>query len=87
MNSPANCARLGGAAKFEAIVKANPSFAALADRGCDFQCLDEGDSAASRCTVQVLVQMRHEQLEFAFDVSKAESVESGYATDGVRIIC
>ena len=88
MNSAANRARLGDAGKFEAVVRGNSSFAALAEAGNPLRCDEAGALPDGNRTVQVKVQAPgfEEELTFAFDVSGAVGV-SGYATEGVRIVC
>ena len=92
MNSAANKARLGSAAKFEAVVKGNASFAALADPAnpCEFEVVAT-PGLEKKHVVRVRVKQpaaAGEALCFAFDVSGGAQEGGGkYATDGVRIEC
>jgi hypothetical protein len=86
MNSEANRARLGSADKFKAVVDTNPSFAALANPANTFEALED-DYSNGRYSVEVRVQAAAEgELVFAFDVVDGLP-KTGFATEGVRIVC
>ena len=94
MNSVQNRARLGNADQFAAVVRGNPSFAALADPANKFECHVEPDGQTEgRHSIIVRVHgaghgdLAHD-LSFSFDVSSvADGAGARFATDGVRILC
>jgi hypothetical protein len=96
LNSEANRARIGDASNFEAVVRGNSSFGALADAQNAYACLEGAVSTAGRCTVEVCVTTAQDGvLTFAFDVIKMTApaeqdklvAKLVYATEGVRILC
>ena len=87
LNSTANRARLGSAAQFEAVVRANSSFAALADGANACECREQGGSRVGVRTVVASVQKPHETIAFVFDLCELPGEDGVFATDGVRIEC
>jgi len=94
LNSAVNRARIGGAAKFEAIVKGSPSFAILLSASSTACVVREGEGdkgiAADAAVGAVRVQATAaagdvEEVRFVFDLSRNSSGK--WETDGVRIEC
>ena len=79
MNSTANQARIGSAAKFATVVRSNAAFAALADAA---NACEVAEVAALNGKRQVEVRVL--DLTFAFELSAAGSE---CATEGVRVVC
>ena len=79
MNSAANQARIGSAAKFATVVRSNAAFAALADAA---NACEVAEVAALNGKRQVEVRVL--DLTFAFELSAAGSE---CATEGVRVVC
>ena len=89
MNSAANRARLGDAAQFEAVVRTNSSFGALAEKANPCACTSSSaqrDAGSGEWTVEARVQAAQEgALTFAFAVSAGAG--GAFETDGVRVVC
>ena len=80
------------AAKFEAVVRGNPSFAALADPANAVECRPADDGGGGGGARGGAIEVRVHtaalgELVFAFDVSSSGTAGGGYATEGVRIVC
>ena len=87
-NSAANCARLGDAAKFEAIVRGSSSFCTLtvaADISYNCEDDDGAPTSTEQPGVAVVVTVMTSSAQFAFDVSRDD--DGCWQTDGVRIQC
>lgn len=83
LNSRANRARLGDASAFKSIVAGSDGFATLADSTNAWSCAEDGGEDG-RFVVSARVETVNGGYEFAFDVC---AVATGYATEGVRILC